>query len=114
MSDPVNDSQTFNLVLQAVGILGTGAIGLLMASLRRNISEGDARAKRIEDGVAGVASDLRTLSGTVGAHGESLAEGRATFRALQDSVKGLEDRERQRGCFGSCRHHPGGVAGDAG
>lgn len=106
MSDPVTDSQTLTGILQLAGLAGTGVLGLLMASLRRNISEADARAERIEKGVTGVASELRTLAGTVGNHGESLAEGRATFRSLQEAVKGLEDRERQRGCFGPCKHHP--------
>jgi hypothetical protein len=106
------DPTTLPLIMQAAGLLGLGVIGLLSFSLRRNVSDQDARSKRIEAGISEVAADVRQLTSTVGTHGESLAEGRATFRGLQESVKGLEERERQRGCFGTCRFR--GVNGDAG
>lgn len=111
MSDP--DPAVFMpIVLQGLTAAGVVVGGLLSFSLRRNVRDQDERSKRIETGVDKVSTDLRQLTNTVGTHGESLAEGRATFRGLQESVKGLEDRERQRGCFGTCRFR--GVNGDAG
>jgi hypothetical protein len=73
-------------------------VGLVIWSVKRTLHTQDQTLERI-------AADLRQISGTVGAHTVQLAEGGVTIRGLTARVDGLEDRERQRGCFAACPVH---------
>lgn len=99
---------TFETGLQIVGVVASIGVALLAWSLKRNVADSDARSARIEKSVGDVAADVRQLSSTLGSHGERLAAGDEKLKAHENRIQGLEDRERLRGCFGSCRHITGG------
>jgi hypothetical protein len=87
---------TPEVALQVAGLVLTGGVGLLFWSLKRNVSDVDKKLGRME-------SDLRQAAASIGAHETRLAEGGVRIENLEERVKGLEDRERTRGCFGACR-----------
>lgn len=75
---------------------GSGLLGLLIWSLKRNISSLDASVKSVDDKVGRVETDVRQLSAQGARHGEALAGGVAKFAAIEKRLDGLEDRERIR------------------
>lgn len=66
----------------------TVVIGLLGWSLRQTL-------RAVSDKVDQIATDVRQLSATTGAHAERLAGGDVRLAELSRRVDGLEDRERQ-------------------
>jgi hypothetical protein len=93
---------TTELALQVVGLVATGGIGLLAWSLNRNVRAQD-------DKLSAIGTDVRQLAGAVGNHGERLAAGDEQLKAHGERLQGIEDRERERGCFGRCRVEAGGA-----
>jgi hypothetical protein len=89
------------LLTTIASIVGPLLVALLVWSLKRNIQDQDNK-------LAAIATDVRQLSSTVGNHATSLAAGAQRFQDLSDKVKGLEDRERARSCFGVCKLHGDG------
>ncbi len=81
----------------------TGAVGLVGWSLRRNVSSLDSGITALRETVTQVATDLRQLSATVSGHQASLAAGDVKLTDFERRLSGLEQRERERGCFGACR-----------
>lgn len=76
--------RTLELVVQVVV---TGAVGLLGWSLRQTLRD-------VRDKLNQVATDVRQLSATTGAHAERLAGGDVRLAELARRVDGLEERER--------------------
>lgn len=87
---------TPEVMLNVAGLVGTGVVSLLVWSLKRNVTGVDSKLDRIE-------RDVRQLSAQVGSHDASLAAGVVKFSALEKRIDGLEERERDRGCFSNCR-----------
>lgn len=94
-------SDDAKIVLE-IGLLAVSGIGTLFIILvKRTVRDTDQR-------VSDIAADLRHIAGRVTEHGESLAAGRVRFEALETRLRGLEDRERDRGCFSDCKVERGG------
>jgi hypothetical protein len=93
---PTADPQHLAVLLWAT----LAAVGLLLAVLAWVLRQSLAGLGRKLDGIE---LGVQRLASTVGNHGESLAKGAAEFDYLRGAVRGLEDRERQRACFGACR-----------
>lgn len=86
---------TPELALQVAGLVATAVLGILSWSLKRNVSDVDRKLGRME-------ADLRQAAASIGTHESRLAAGDVELRELRARLQGLEDRERARGCFGSC------------
>lgn len=84
------------LAVSLVGVLATAALGVIGWSLRRNVQELDAK-------ITSIATDLRQLSASVAGHENRLGQGDVKISELCRRVEGLEDRERERGCFARCK-----------
>jgi hypothetical protein len=86
---------------------GTLLVAGLGWSLRRNVASLDKGITALGAAVERVATDVRQLSATVSSHENSLGKGDVKINDLERRVTGLEERERERGCFGACRHSEG-------
>ena len=103
---------TFGEGLQAAGIVTTILVAWATLSARRSARSADDRSAQINTSLTAIATDVRQLTSTVSSHDSSLAVGREKFTQIEGRLTGLEDRERQRGCFGHCPMRPAG--GDGG
>ena len=85
------------ILLQIAGLLGTALVAVLAWSMRRNV-------QAVDEKVVAIATDVRQLSAQGARHGESLAAGVATFKAIEKRLDKLEEKQEEMGreCF-ACR-----------
>jgi hypothetical protein len=83
----------------------------LAAAVREEIARSGAETRQAVDALG---AELRTATATLGRHGERLAGGDVKIASLDERVKGLEERERERGCFPGCVARARGDLGGGG
>lgn len=89
-------------IIQVAGLVAATGGALLVWSMKRNVKAADATIARVEAAITAVASDVRQLASAVQGHETRLAEGKVTMENHGQRLLGLEERERERGCFGPC------------
>lgn len=113
MNDPVQAAQHGVTWVQVAGPVGTVLLALLSWSLLRNIKGVDKSVGGVATKVDALQAKVNELSATTAVYGERLAQGNTRFEAIEkavavgdaavlERVKDIEERERQRGCFGGC------------